>query len=128
MNPAWIALAASLEQAAAALRQLAVQPEQPGPPVMSPEPTWREKLWSCDPQVRLGVKELCEATGKPRSWVYRAVHGTGSHPPLPHRRLAGSLQFVVGAVRCWITSNEVIEVPGRVAPLANRATVKIERR
>ncbi|MGQ0641208.1 MAG: hypothetical protein ACT4P6_10635 [Gemmatimonadaceae bacterium] len=33
--------------------------------------SWRERLWTCPPETRLGVAELAEALNRPKSWVHR---------------------------------------------------------
>jgi hypothetical protein len=98
-------LADALEQVARVLRELPVDPTPAGPAVMREE-SWRERLWSCDPQVRLGVRELAEALGRPKSWVHRHSRS------LPHRLLSGRLVFAAGEVRGWLRQAERIEVPG----------------
>lgn len=80
-------------------------------PVVEFEPTppsWREKLWTVPAETRIGVAELCEATGRPRSWVYRAT-SAGS---IPHRKLDGELVFTVGEVRAWIREREEVVISG----------------
>ena len=68
--------------------------------------TWRERLWTCPPDTRLVVRDLAEALGRPRSWVYRAVAvGRGAHR-LPARRLHGELIFEAGEVRSWLEKEE----------------------
>src|SRR5688500_12817982 len=41
-------------------------------------PAWREKLWTCPEATRLGVVELAEAVGRPKSWVYRLTSVTAA--------------------------------------------------
>lgn len=81
-----------------------------------PADTWRERLWTCPDETRLGVREIAEAVGRPPSWVYRAVSphryerakdGTRRkvrrlEQPLPCERLDGKLVFRAGRVRSWI--------------------------
>jgi len=64
--------------------------------------TWRERLWTCPPDTRLGVREVAEALGRPKSWVYRAVASARGVHRLPAARLNGELVFEAGAVREWI--------------------------
>jgi len=110
--------AAALRQLADALDALAAEPTAPAPPArLPPEVSWRERLWTCDPQVRIGVPELSEGVDRPKSWVYRAARGNGSCPPLPHRKLDGQLVFVAGEVRRWLVEHEQTVVPGRMVPL-----------
>lgn len=65
-------------------------------------PTWREKLWTCPAETRLGVREVAEAMGRARSFVYRAVAAKQGAHRLPATRLGGELMFEAGAVRDWI--------------------------
>jgi hypothetical protein len=82
-------------------------------------PTWRERIWTCPAETRLGVRDVAEALKRPVSWVYRAVSlwcyskandGTRLKTrrldaPLPHERLSGELVFRAGRVREWIESS-----------------------
>src|SRR3990172_3558261 len=62
----------------------------------SPEPeSWRSKLWTVPADTRLGVAELAEALGRPRSFVY-AHTSAKAEDRLPHRRLDGILVFRAG--------------------------------
>jgi hypothetical protein len=93
---------------------------------------WRERLWTCPPETLLGVRDVAEALGRPRSWVYRAAsswtYRKGEIPegetkpervrlrrvaPLPCQRLDGELVFTAGAVRHWITRQEQPVLAGR---------------
>lgn len=79
----------------------------------APEPpTWRERLWTCHADVRLGVNELCEALDRPESWVYRHTSPASGLARLPHRKLDNALVFTAGEIRTWIQRNETIVVPG----------------
>lgn len=72
-------------------------------PAAIPAPTsWRERLWACDPNVRLGVVELAEALGRSKAFVYRL---TRQHL-IPFRRLDGALVFRVGDIRVWLPKRE----------------------
>jgi len=117
VDNALAAVAESLRRVADVLDAIAAQPVATPPPVSPAVTTWRERLWTCDPATRLGVRELCEATGRPRSWVYRAIRRNGTSPPLPHRKLDSVLTFTAGEVRQWITEHEEVQVRGRTAPL-----------
>jgi len=113
------ALADALERAAQLLRQ--VEPvAAPITMVPAAEPaSWRERLWSCPPETRLGVREVAEALGRPKSAIYRLTSRNGSAlPRLPHRTLGGELTFIASEVRSWVTATEVVVVPGRPEPLA----------
>lgn len=74
--------------------------------------TWRTRLWTCDAEVRLGAHELCEALGRSRDWVYRAVNKKRAEKlgrnPLPCARLDGALVFTAGAVRKWVKASALI--------------------
>jgi hypothetical protein len=84
-------------------------------PLALPEPaSWREKLWTVPSDTRLGRNELCEALGRPASWVYRHTSPKGGLPMLPHRKLDGELVFVVGEVRAWVIDHEEVLRAGRV--------------
>lgn len=91
---------------------------EPEPEAMATEPTWRERLWTAPAETRLGVAELCEALGRPRSWVYRHTSGR----TIPHRKLDGELMFVAGEVRDWVASQEEVEQRpvARIAPVQRR--------
>jgi predicted DNA-binding transcriptional regulator AlpA len=97
-----------------------VAESEPQPVEGVPEPltlTWRERLWLVPSETRIGVRDLCEAVGKPRSWVYRhtsakAVEKNG-YAMLPHRRLDGELTFRVGEIRAWIRDHEEVLHEGR---------------
>ena len=78
----------------------------PSPPTMPVQPTWRERLWTAPAETRIGVAELAEALGRPRSWVYRRTAPNGQRAPLPHRKLDGELVFVVGEIRDWLQEHE----------------------
>ena len=79
---------------------------------------WGVLLWQVPAETRIGVVELCEAVGRPKSWVYRHTADDGDCPRLPHRKMDGSLVFVVGEVRRWLEEHEVTVVPGRAQPLS----------
>ena len=69
--------------------------------------SWRERLWTADPEVRLGRAELLEAVGRPRSWIYRHTHSKAKNP-IPNRKLDGELVFIVGEIRTWLREHEEI--------------------
>lgn len=70
---------------------------------------WAERLWTAPAETRLGVRELAEAVGRPRSWVYRHTAPSGDLAPIPHRRLDGLLVFLAGEVRDWLRANEEVK-------------------
>ena len=117
MDNALAAVAESLRRVADALDAIAAQPAATPPPVQPAVTTWRERLWTAPPETRLGVRELCEATGRPRSWVYRAIRRNGDRPPCPHAKLDGTLTFTAGPLRQWLREREEVVVPGRTGPL-----------
>jgi predicted DNA-binding transcriptional regulator AlpA len=73
--------------------------------------TWRERLWTVPPMTRLGTLELCEALGRPRSWIYARTQ-SDAVDPLPHRKLDGALVFVAEEIRGWICQREEVVEPG----------------
>lgn len=86
------------------------------PLVVAPEPqTWRERLWTCGADVRLGVREVSEALDRSPDWVYRAVDSRRSaergRAPLPCSKLDGVLVFTAGAVRRWVQASERVVHP-----------------
>lgn len=75
-------------------------------PATGVELSWRERLWSVPAETRLGVTEVAEALGRPKSFVYAR---TGSaEDALPHRKLDGSLVFTAGELRAWIRDREEV--------------------
>ena len=76
----------------------------PIPPAVE---TWRERLWTVPADTRLGVTEVAEAIGRPKSWVYRRTSAKSGKAPLPFRRLDGELVFVAGELRTWLRRHEV---------------------
>ena len=104
---------------AAALREVLESDgplESPTPAlVLTVESTWQERLWTAPDDTRIGARELAEALGRPRSWVYRRT-APSKRAPLPHRKLDGELVFVIGEVRAWLRDHEtvvasVVQVP-----------------
>ncbi len=86
----------------------------PAPPPAPAEPDWSILFWTCDPNVRIGMKQLKAGLDKENAWVYRY---TGASCPaedrMPHREgVGGSHVFVVGEVRDWWFERERIVVPG----------------
>jgi predicted DNA-binding transcriptional regulator AlpA len=73
--------------------------------------SWKERLWTAPAETRIGVRELAEALGRPRSWVYRRTGTKGNKAPLPHRKLDGELVFIVGEIRTWLAHHEVEITP-----------------
>jgi hypothetical protein len=69
--------------------------------------TWRERLWTCPPETRLGVREVADALGRPSSWVYRSVSAKRGTCRLPARRLDGELVIEAGVVREWVREHEL---------------------
>ena len=82
-----------------------------------PEQTWREKLWTCAPETRLGKAELLEALGRSGDWLYRHTGAKARCSRIPCRKLDGELQFVAGEIRQWLLEHEEIVEPGRTGPL-----------
>lgn len=78
------------------------------PPTSSGPASWREKLWTVPAETRLGVVEVAEACGHPRSWVYRRTGERCGAGRIPHRRLDGELVFVAGELRAWLGEHEEV--------------------
>jgi len=106
---AWLEAAPSGTQlSAAALRDWLAPLVAPSTP---PEPragTWRERLWTAPAETRLGVVEVAEAIGRPKSWVYRRTGESAAKARLPHRKLDGELVFTAGEIRHWVEQHEAI--------------------
>lgn len=83
--------------------QLSVQAAAGGPTL-----PWMILLWTAPPQTRIGVSELCEAVGRPKTWIYEHTSRRGKCPRLPHRKMDGQLLFVVGEIRTWLVEHEVL--------------------
>jgi hypothetical protein len=67
-----------------------------------------ERLAAAPPDTRIGVQELCEATGRSRRGIYSLIRQAG----LPARRLPdGSFTFAVGEVRQYFAEREAIVNP-----------------
>lgn len=98
-------------------------PEAPEPPPVTPsEPTWRERLWTAPAATRIGRDELCEALDKSKSWLYEHT----KKRKIPYRKdESGELVFVVGEIRAWLRSREVVIVPGE---LAHREVARLTNR
>ena len=92
--------------------------------------TWRERLWVVPAETRLGVPEVAEALGRPKSFVYaRTQRHTGKGAKrrplplddrLPHRKLDGCLVFTAGELRAWIGETEEAVVRGPTASTEGR--------
>jgi predicted DNA-binding transcriptional regulator AlpA len=95
----------------------------PEPAPESPAATWRERLWTCPPETRLGVVELVEAIGRPKSWIYRHTSAKSGLELLPHRLLEGALVFTASDIREWVTVHEEWVIASRrlVVPIVRRA-------
>lgn len=81
----------------------------------NPEPSWRERLWTCPSSARLGLPEVVEALGRSESWVYSRTRAA-AEDPLPHAKLSGSLVFRAGELRHWIREHEDVQVAGPSDP------------
>lgn len=100
---------------------LALLDEEGGRPPHRPEPlvnlqvseSWRERLWTCPPDTRLGVEEMVEGLGRSKSWIYKRT-APKAESRIPHRRLDGSLVFLAGEVREWVRAQEETVVPGPI--------------
>lgn len=85
----------------------------------SDPPGWRERLWQVPDDTRLAVREVADAIGKSRSWVYARTAPSTERIPIPHRKLDGELVFVAHEIRAWLQQVEVISQP---------ALVRVQRR
>ena len=110
---ATIALDSPVERLAQALTDVLadlVSTRPPPDPARAPMPSWRERLWLCPPDTRLGLAEVCEALGRSKGFVYRLTRTKD----IPHRKLDGVLVFKAGDVRDWVKLREdVIARPAR---------------
>ena len=102
-----------LAEAIAELLAEAARPTMATAPVLS----WRERLWTCSPDVRLGVIELAEALGRSKAFVYRLTRSRA----IPHRKLDGELVFRVGDVRAWLAQHEDVVVTARLRVMKGAA-------
>ena len=76
VDNALAAVAESLRRVADALDAIAAQPVAPVPPAVPPAVvSWRERLWTCDPQVRVALQ------------ISRIVPGRNRSDIVPHRAL-----------------------------------------
>jgi len=90
----------------------------PPAPIAEPDAQgWRERLWTCPADTRLGVRELASALDRSPDWVYRATNAKLSaergRDPLPCKRLDGVLVFTADAVRAWLRASEAVVNPER---------------
>jgi len=119
-------LSKTLQEGADALRDAAREvdatPEAEATPATL-EFTWRERLWLAPAETRMGVKELAEALGRSKSWVYKRTQGGAGEEILPYRKLDGELQFVVGEIRTYLHARE--EVGFRLPPESTKAEARI---
>jgi predicted DNA-binding transcriptional regulator AlpA len=106
----WLEMLADADASVPARKVLERLPDAQPEPAREPSPEpvlgWREKFWLVPAETRLGLVELTEALGKPKSWVYRHTSEKSGLPRIPHRKLDGSLIFVVGEVRAWLREHE----------------------
>jgi len=95
-------------------------------PGENPSPTsWRERLWTAHPETRLGVRELAEALGRSRSWIYsRTGRSCPTSRRIPHSLDdSGELVFKAGEIRDWLARSEI-----RVLSLRPSAAISVEDR
>ena len=97
------------------LAELLDELEEPGPApsadVFTSPVSWRERLWTVPAETRLGVAEVAEALGRPKSYVY-ARTGPSAEDPIPHRKLEGAVVVTAGELRAWIRSHEHVVAAG----------------
>lgn len=93
---------------------------QSGPvlvPASSSAPTWRERVWTVPGETLLGVDEVCEACGRPRSWLYRLT----STKKIPHSKLDGAVVCKAGELRAWLRERlEVVKAGEMESPQTER--------
>jgi len=102
-------MATAVDRFAGALRDLLAElavPQSPDATRSPPPPSWKERLWSCPPDTRLGLREVCEALGRSKGFVYRLTRTKD----IPHRKLDGVLVFKAGDLRSWVQQREDIIV------------------
>ena len=68
--------------------------------------TWADRLWTVPAERRLGVKEVCEALGRSRTWLYAQMAKDCPSERLPHRKLDGQVLFTAGETRAWLRGQE----------------------
>lgn len=96
-----------IEQERGAQPVVAAAPEL----VVEVEPSWRERLWTAPAETRIGVEEVIEAFGRPKSWLYRHTSAK-PRPTIPCRKMDGALTFVVGELRAWARDAEEVLAAG----------------
>ena len=79
-----------------------------------PEWTWAELLWVVPAERRLGTREVLEALGRGKTWLYTQMSEDRGRDRLPHRKLDGQVLFTAGEVRAWIRDHEEVIVGGRL--------------
>lgn len=89
-------------------------------------PSWRERLWVVPAETRIGVAEVCEAFGRPKSWLYKHTSAK-PNPTIPHRKFDGELRFVVGELRAWAREREdVVQAGPMESTAAERAGWRVQ--
>ena len=94
-------------------------PDEPhGEPELAVEPagawTWAERIWTVPAERRLGTREVLEALGKGKTWLYGHMSEERGVDRLPYRKLDGELVFLAGELRAWIRDHEEIIHGGRM--------------
>lgn len=84
--------------------------------------SWREKIWTCPADTRLGVREAAEAIGRGKDFVHRHSGPKAGDRRIPSKKLDGHMVFRAADIRDWIVANEegggeadVMAESGRVA-------------
>jgi len=78
------------------------------------EGSWAERLWTAPAERRLGTREVLEALGKGKSWLYSRMSEERGRDRLPHAKMNGELVFTAGEVRAWIRDQEETIAGGRM--------------
>ena len=86
--------------------------------------TWREKIWLVPSQTRLGMEELSEALGRPKSFVYKLT----AKGDIPFRKQHGVNVFLAGEIRSWIESEEKVKHSLPMQSTAFARTLDVLRR
>jgi len=91
--------------------------------------TWRERVWDCQPDTRMSVREVCEAFDRSRAWVTSRLNPPdGSRMvPIPHRKRDGVITFTAGEIRVWWTQLETIERMGPAETAIERGALRLRR-
>lgn len=108
-----------------ALEDAEEAPDTPELPEIPFDLTWAERLWLVPSERRLGTREVLEALGKSRSWLYTAMAEDKGRNRLPHRKLDGELVFTAGEIRAWLRDHEDVIAAGPMESTAAERRLQI---